>query len=123
MKKVLIIEDDKWLADSLRAGLKAEFAVRLCYDPEKVFAVLESWWPDVLVADVILGAKNCLTLLNEIQSYTDTRALPVVILSSAARQIDSADVAQYNVKKILDKAEITPEILRETLHIVAGNSS
>ena len=119
--RILIIEDDKWLADSLRAVLNKNFEVRLCHNPENVFDILEKWWPDVLLADVILGAKNCLTLLNEIQSYTDTRTLPVVILSAAARSIKIEDLARYNVKKILDKAEITPDKLRETLREVVGN--
>jgi len=113
--KVLILEDDKWLADSLRAGLESEFEVRVCHDPTKVFEVLDKWRPDVLLADVILGEKNLFVLLNEIQSYVDTRVLPVVILSTAARQIKSQDVAEYNVRQVLDKTEITPEILRQTL--------
>jgi PleD family two-component response regulator len=116
-RKILILEDDKWFADSLRAGLEPEFGVRVCHSPEKVFEILENWRPNVLLADVILGEKNLFTLLNEIQSYTDTRTLAVVILSTAARQIRAADVAQYNVRKILDKAEITPAKLRQELRL------
>jgi CheY-like chemotaxis protein len=114
-RKVLVLEDDKWFADSLHAGLEPEFSVRVCHNPEKVFEILENWWPDVLLADIILGEKNLFTLLNEIQSYIDTRELAVVILSTAARQIKAEDVAQYNVRKILDKAEITPAKLRQEL--------
>jgi len=113
--KVLILEDDKWFADSLCAILKREFDVRVCHDPEKFFSILEKWWPDVLLADVLLGAKNLFVLLNETQSYADTRTLPVIVLSTAAHQINPDDVAEYNVRKILDKAEITPTKLREEL--------
>ncbi|MCL2174251.1 response regulator [Candidatus Saccharibacteria bacterium] len=120
--KVLILEDDKWFADSLRANLGQGFDVRVCHDPEKVFDIIEKWQPDVLLADVILGAKNLFVLLNEIQSYTDTRTLPVVILSTVAQQIKIQDVAQYNVRKILDKTEITPEKLRETIQRQGGKN-
>jgi CheY-like chemotaxis protein len=127
--RVLILEDDRWLADSLaqtltslsrHSGLDSEssgkISVRICHNPEKVFGVLEKWWPDVLLADVVLGSKNLFVLLNEIQSYTDTRNLPVIMLSTTAKAIEIDDVAEYGVKKILNKAEITPESLRETLH-------
>ncbi|MCL2451796.1 response regulator [Candidatus Saccharibacteria bacterium] len=116
-RKILILEDDKWFADSLRASLKQKFSVRVCHNPEKIFEMLDKWWPDILLADVILGEKNLFTLLNEIQSYTDTRELAVVILSSAARQIKISDVAQYNVQKVLDKAKITPAELRQELEL------
>lgn len=118
--KILILEDDKWFADSLCASLKSEFDVRISHNPEKIFSILDKWQPDVLLADVILGTKNLFVLLNEMQSYTDTRTLPVVILSTAAEQIKPEDVARYNVKKILNKAEITPRILRETLLKISG---
>jgi PleD family two-component response regulator len=121
--KVLILEDDKWFADSLGAILKPEFDVDICYNPEQIFSVIEKWQPDVLLADVILGAKNLFVLLNEMQSYVDTRALPVVILSTAAKQIKIKDVAQYNVKKVLCKAEITPKVLRDVMMTVFESES
>jgi CheY-like chemotaxis protein len=116
-RKVLILEDDRWFADSLCASLKPKFTVRVCDNPKEIFKALEKWWPDVLLADIILGEKNLFTLLNEIQSYTDTRELPIVILSTAARQVEVEDVAQYNVRKILDKAKITPAELRQELEL------
>jgi len=115
LAKVLILEDDVWFAETLVEVMASEYEVKVTSDPEKIFAVVDAWRPDVLLADVILGAKNLFVLLNEMQSYVDTRKLPVVILSSVAGQISRNDVAEFNVKKVLDKATITPEILRETL--------
>jgi len=122
MKKVLILEDDRWFADSLRQMLGGDFAVKILTNPEEFFAIYETWQPDVLLADVILGAKNLFVLLNEIQSYTDSRNLPIVILSSISQQIDSCDVAQFGVKKVLDKTTMTPKMLRESLREIAENA-
>ncbi len=116
---VLILEDDKWFADSLRASLEEKFDVRVCHNPEKTFDILEKWWPDVLLADVILGAKNLFVLLNETQSYTDTRDLPVVILSTTTQPINIDDLAEYNVQKVLNKSEITPDVLRKALREIS----
>ncbi|MCL1877177.1 response regulator [Candidatus Saccharibacteria bacterium] len=122
MIKILLVEDDKWFAESLVLMLKKDFELRFCSDPEAVFGVVESWQPDLLLADMILGEKNLFVLLNEMQSYADTRNINVVILTSSADSIKLRDVARFNVKKILDKSTITPEILKTVLHDCAASS-
>ena len=121
MKKILLIEDDKWLADSLVSFLRQDFEVCLCYDLENFFDTLENFKPDLLLADVTLGTKNIFVLLNELQSHMDTRNINVVIMTSSARQIELQDIKQFNVKKVLDKAETEPKFLRKILHEVIKN--
>jgi DNA-binding response OmpR family regulator len=121
--RVLILEDDRWLADSLATILRADFDVKVANDPETVFATMDDWWPDVLLADVILGAKNLFVLLNEMQSYTDTSCVNVVILSTISSQLNSRDVENFNVRAVLDKAAITPESLRETLTQIVAKTN
>ena len=72
-----------------------------------------------MLADVVLGAKNLFVLLHEMQSYVDTRDLPTVVLSSISQQIGVADLEKFNVRKVLDKAKITPDVLRQTLREAA----
>ena len=122
-KKVLILEDDEWFAEILVAILASEYEVKTVKDPENVFAKMDEFWPDVILADVVLGAKNLFVLLNEIQSYVDSRNIPIAILSSIAQQIDVRDVVKFNIKVVLDKAEMTPEILLKTLREIIKNSS
>ena len=116
MKKILLIEDDKWFADSLVSSLSQDFEVRICSDLEKFFDTIENFTPDLLLVDVILGTKNIFVLLNELQSHIDVRMIKVVILTSSAKQIKLRDVANFNVKEVLDKAKIEPKTLRKTLH-------
>jgi CheY-like chemotaxis protein len=140
--KVLILEDDVWFAESLENMLSSSdlirgssnksldipvkpeydelsFDIKIVNSPEKVFDVIEAWWPDVMLADVVLGAKNLFVLLHEMQSYVDTRELPVVILSSISQQIGAANLKNFNVRKVLDKAKITPDVLWQTLREVS----
>ena len=112
--KVLIVEDDKWYAESLRAVLPAGFRARIADSPETAVIQVDDFQPEVILLDFQLGARNALTLLNELQSYTDTRQLPVVILATGARRWNLADFASYGVRAILDKSHATPaEIVRE----------
>ena len=96
----------------------ANFNVKILANPEKFFDLFETFAPDLIIADVLLGAKNLFVLLNEMQSYVDTRQIPLVILSSVGAQIRESDVREFNVKKVLDKTDLTPEVLRETVSII-----
>ena len=111
---ILLVDDDAWFSDSLVASL-ADHSVIRTPDPDQVFDLIEQYQPDVLLADVMLGARNLFALLHEMQSYLDTRDLPVVIISAIAGQIEPTDVATLGVRAILDKAEVTPEKLRECI--------
>lgn len=110
--KILLLEDDKWLAESFANSLRQKFDVLTVADPAEVFGRMKTFWPDAIVADVLLGAQNLFVLLNEMQSYDDSRKIPIIILSSVASQIHEADVREFGVKKVLDKATITPQKLR-----------
>jgi CheY-like chemotaxis protein len=112
--KILIVEDDKWYAESLKNLLRPR-SVALADSPETAIVQLDEFQPDLILLDFQLGARNALVLLNELQSYTDSRNIPVVILATDGRRLDQADFQQYGVLKILDKAEITPQQLIKEL--------
>lgn len=108
---ILLVDDDAWFSDGLAASLTDYLVIRTP-DPDQVFDLIEQHQPDVLLADVMLGARNLFALLHEMQSYLDTRDLPVVIVSAIAAQIQSADVAALGVQAVLDKTDLTPAKLR-----------
>ena len=120
--KILIIEDDVWLSRSFEKVLKRKFTdVKSIQDPVEAFDVFAEFWPDLIIADVLLGEQNLFVLLNEMQSYDDSRKIPIIILSSLAEKIRAENVAEFGVKEILDKAEITPETLRKSAQNILEN--
>lgn len=119
---ILLIEDDQWLADSLISGF-SELSVEVVRDPEETFVVIDHHRPDVIVGDVILGNKNIFTLLNEMQSYQDTREIPIILISSSADRIDEEDVKNFNVKKIVDKSDLDPQQLADDIKIILKNET
>jgi DNA-binding response OmpR family regulator len=115
MTRVLIVDDDKWFAESLGVGLKDQFKVAIVQSAEAIFPAVERFHPDLLVLDLILGDKNALTFLNEFVSYDDLNSVKIVILSSVAHDLERVDLLKAGATAVLDKAEITPESLRKTL--------
>ena len=105
-KKVLVLEDDRLLADSLRQSLLNKLKnieVTVVHEPARALDLIDESMPDLLLADLHLGDRNLLTLLNEMASYPDTLALPKIILSSSGRQLRIDDLTRYGVRAIYDK--------------------
>ncbi|MFZ2560356.1 MAG: hypothetical protein WAW91_01870 [Candidatus Nanoperiomorbaceae bacterium] len=120
--QILLVEDDNWLADSLAKNLCREFTVTTVADPAAVFGEMNRCWPVAIVADVLLGEQNLFVLLNEMQSYTDLRVVPIIILSSVASRIRLDDVREFGVRQVLDKTTITPTKLRAAVRSVIDDS-
>lgn len=109
-KKVLLVEDDRWLAESMIETLTM-------HDIQAVHAVTAQQAADILdkddevaavVLDIMLPGANGVQLLNDMASYGNTKSLPVVLCTGSAKQIDPDDAVAYGVVSILDKANLTP---------------
>ena len=58
-----------WFADSLAKSLQTSLnnvAVETIDDPEVAMMTIDKHMPDLLIADLHLGSRNFLTLLNEL---------------------------------------------------------
>lgn len=105
-KKVLVLEDDRLFADSLKQSLLNKLKnveVAVAHEPVCALDLIDEDMPDLLLADLYLGDRNLLTLLNEMASYPDTLALPKIILSSSGRRLRIGDLTSYGVRAIYDK--------------------
>lgn len=117
MKTVLLIEDDHWLADSYSRTLtRAGFSVACVDAAETAMHSVEERAPDCIVADVMLEGHTVFSLLHELQSYDDTRQIPIVICSNLSHDVLSEEkLHQYGVVKVLDKGTVTPESLERAV--------
>jgi DNA-binding response OmpR family regulator len=114
-KRILIIDDDRWFAESLGQSLNKHFKIALATTAEAAFPAIEKFRPEVIILDLVLGDKNAVTFLNEFISYDDLQNLQIIILSSVAKDLDPVDLRQLGATAILDKSEATPETIRMAL--------
>ncbi len=119
MKKntVLIVEDDSWLADSFKLILsEAGWQVDAIRSPKEAIDAIDEMPPSVILLDILLPGVNAFALLHELQSYTDTKSIPVVLCTSLKQhQIDAESLKGYGVAAVLDKSHLTPKELVSTL--------
>jgi len=84
---ILIIDDDRELADMLGELLRREsFAVTQCFDADSGLAAVATKAPDLLVLDVMLPGRSGFDLLRELRRSNP--ALPVLMLTARGDAVD-----------------------------------
>ncbi len=107
--KVLIIEDDEWLAEQFSRVLKNEkYITKTAAHALSAIELIDSFKPDVLILDVLLTGSTAFTLMHELQTYHDTSKIPIIICSNLASELDLNNLQPYGVRRILDKALMKP---------------
>jgi DNA-binding response OmpR family regulator len=89
MSAVLVVEDEKHLADGLRFNLEAEgYTVNTVYDGEAALALLleQQQRYDALVLDVMLPGKDGFTVASELRAAG--QFVPVLMLTARGRPED-----------------------------------
>lgn len=106
---VLLVEDDAWLAELEAEALQAA-GYEVVYAPHAQAAIsrLDEAVPDVIVLDVLLTGATAMVLLHELQSYEDSRRIPVILCTNLADSLTLESVRPYGVRRILDKTAMEP---------------
>jgi|SRR3989344_5857912 len=89
MKKVLVIEDDEFLANAYRVKLtKAGFDIQIAGDGEAALSALESFAPDIVLLDLVIPKKDGFAVLEELRANEKWKQLPVIIASNLGQKED-----------------------------------
>ena len=118
--KLLLIEDDRWLADSYMHVLE-EYDIDSAVCGQDAMDLIDVNDYDLIIADVMLERGLVIDLLHELQSYDDTAQLPIVLCTTLAQRIKLEDVRAYGVVAVLDKTTLTPKLLREAVEYNIAN--
>lgn len=112
MNSVLIVEDDKWLAEQFARVIKtAGYETTVSLHALAAIKAIDDINPSVIILDVLLTGSTAFTLLHELQSYTDTGKIPIILCTNLASELKFEDLEVYGVKRILDKTVMMPDDL------------
>lgn len=107
--RVLIVEDDVWLAEQhIRTLEAAGYAAEFASHGHGAMDAIDISPPDLLLLDVLLPGGTIFTLLHELRSYVDLASIPVILCTNSAEQLASENMEAYGVVALLDKATMTP---------------
>ena len=105
MKKILIAEDDHFLANAYRVKLeKSEFEVQIAGDGEQALKILETFTPDVIVLDLVMPVKDGFATLEAIKANEKWKDIPVIVASNIGQKEDSDRAEQLGAVKHIVKS-------------------
>lgn len=88
-QKVLIAEDDKFLANAYRVKLSNEgFDIRMALDGQEAMDILKDFKPDIILLDLIMPVMDGFATLEAIQKDPELKKIPVLITSNLGQKED-----------------------------------
>ena len=110
-KKVLLVEDDEFLAGLIGRGL-ADSQCVFSHAPsgEEAVSMMKTQTPDAVLLDLLLpGAIDGFGVLEKIRANHTLKDIPVIILSNLGRPEDIERGMKLGASQYLIKASIVPD--------------
>lgn len=83
MKKILVVEDDEFICDSIQNGLSSsDITVSLAKDGNDAIKYFALEKPELVVLDLLLPKKGGMEVLKFIKSQTGLKDIPIIIASN-----------------------------------------
>ncbi len=121
MAKVLVVEDDRFLLNAYRVKLaKAGFEVQLAMDGEEALTALQTFFPDVILLDLVMPKKDGFMTLTEIKADPKLKVIPVIITSNLGQNEDVSRVMKLGAAGYMIKSDVGIEEIVTKLQEVIG---
>jgi len=119
-KKILIIEDDKFLKDILvKKFIKEGWSVMQAETAENSIELLKTETPQIILLDLLLPGMHGLEFLKNLKKNPATLHIPVIILSNFSEEKDIQTAMSFGAKDFLVKALSTPnEIIEKVKNVM-----
>lgn len=89
MKKILVVEDDNFLANAYRVKLtKAGFEIKNAFDGNEAISTLQAYIPDLILLDIVMPKKDGFATLEEIKKNEQLKNIPVILASNLGQKED-----------------------------------
>ncbi|MBI3671822.1 response regulator [Candidatus Azambacteria bacterium] len=117
MNRVLVVEDEEFLAKALKDSLSFEgYAVDVVGNGDEAINKVRSDKPNIILLDLLLPKKSGLEVVEEIKSDPDLRLIPVIVLSNLsgdaeikrALEIGADDYfvkSQHPIEEVIDRVK------------------
>lgn len=108
MKKIMVIEDDRFLSSLVKARLEKDgFLVLQEFDGEEAIQALRTERPDLVILDLIMPKVTGFEVLQTISITPGFEKTPVVILSNLAQDSDIEKARELGAREYFVKVKIS----------------
>ncbi|WP_141430703.1 response regulator YycF [Bacillus sp. 03113] len=108
-KKILVVDDEKPIADILKFNLKKEgFNVHCAYDGNEALAMVEEIKPDIILLDIMLPLKDGMEVCREVRKKYE---MPIIMLTAKDSEIDKVLGLELGADDYVTKPFSTRELI------------
>ena len=116
-KTILFAEDEMHLQKLISTTLEENgYEVFNASDGEVALKILEEKKPDLALLDLILPKKDGFEILEHLKSKTETKNIPVIILTNVEEKYAIERAMSYGVRAYLIKANYKPQEILEKIN-------
>ncbi len=110
MKKILIAEDDRFLANAYRVKLTHDgFDVRITFDGHETIKATKEFKPDLLILDIIMPMQDGFSVIEELRADSEFAKLPILIASNLGQTEDMKKAKSLGANEYIVKSQIKLE--------------
>jgi DNA-binding response OmpR family regulator len=122
MKRILIIEDDRFIADIYQAKLSAEgFLVDVASNGRSGLKQFDLNQPDLVLVDLMLPEINGVEVIRSMHARSSNRELPIIVFSNAYLGGMVQEAWEAGASQVLTKASCRPgqlvQAVKDALHV------
>ena len=116
MAKILIIEDERVLAEMYKEKFEKEgFEVYLAFTSDEGLNLVKKEKPDLILLDILLPGKDGIFFLKWLKNEPEISSIPVVVISNYDDPRAKKEAFELGVKEYLLKTDYTPHQLVEKI--------
>jgi len=120
-KKILLIEDEKMLAEMYQTKFKSEgYKIDLAFDGSEGLEAAKAEKPDIILLDIILPKLDGFLVLKELKKEASTKNIPVIMLSNLGQDEDIKKGKKMGATDYFVKANHTPAEIVDKVKEVLG---
>jgi len=113
-KKILIIDDDKVVLESLRRLLELHsYEALAVQEAGEAFSKAKSFNPDVILLDLLMPRLGGLEICEMLNSDKETRGIPIIVVSALDKEADIKKAYRLGVVGYITKPYDLNKLLQE----------
>lgn len=117
MKKILVVEDDTYLANAYRVKLtRAGFEVKNAFDGDEAINLLQVFTPDLIILDIVMPKKDGFTTLKEIKANELWKNIPVILATNLGQREDREKGIKLGAYDFFTKTDFSLNTLMEKIN-------
>src|SRR3954463_1683648 len=108
-KKILVVDDEKPIADILQFNLKKEgYEVVCAYDGNEALRKVEDFQPDLILLDIMLPQRDGMEVCREVRKKYE---IPIIMLTAKDSEIDKVLGLELGADDYMTKPFSTRELI------------